>query len=104
MRRGTGHRSQPPQGLLSGTRGKQSSTPKESTSVDDEREHLGHESAKGRLVRAEGRRAQEVERLVRVRVRVGVRVRVRVGVRVRVRVGVRVRVRVRVSTTSAGVE
>ena len=45
-----------------------------------------------------------MERLVRVRVRVGVRVRVRVGVRVRVRVGVRVRVRVRVSTTSAGVE
>eukprot|EP00964_Phaeocystis_antarctica_P089930 scaffold57462_cov42-Phaeocystis_antarctica.AAC.1 len=31
--------------------------------VDNEREHLGHKSAEGRVVRAEGRRAQEVERL-----------------------------------------
>ena len=32
-------------------------------SVDNEQEHLGHESAEGRVVRAEGGRAQEVERL-----------------------------------------
>ena len=38
-------------------------------SFDEERAHLAHEGGEGRVVGAEWRRAQQLERLLRVRVR-----------------------------------